>query len=186
MAVAPPKSRHTPEDLLTLKDGRLYELVDEELVEKETGGRASWIGGELFRRLSNHVVDHDLGRALPADASYQCFHEHATRVRLPDASFIAAGRLPGDQLPEGHITIAPDLAAEVVSPNDLYYDVHEKAEEYRRAGVRLVWIVDPGNGCIDVLRLNGSTDRRRAGDELLGEDVLPGFRCAVSALIGQP
>jgi hypothetical protein len=35
---------------------------------------------------------------------------------------------------------------------------------------------------IQVIRADGSGYRLRAGDELTGDDVLPGFRCAVGSL----
>jgi Uma2 family endonuclease len=50
---------------------------------------------------------------------------------------------PSEQLPEGHTRIAPDLAAEVMSPNDLAYEVDRKVKEYLAAGVRLVWVINP-------------------------------------------
>ena len=64
-------------------------------------------------------------------------------VRKPDVSFIRAGCLPGDVLPSGILRIAPDLAVEVVSPNDLAPELDEKLEDYQKAGVCLVWVVIP-------------------------------------------
>src|SRR5262249_2476430 len=93
---------------------------------------------------------------------------------------------PGEQLPQGHAHLAPDLAAEVVSPNDTYEEVDQKIEEYLRAGVRLVWIISPRNHTIRVYRFNGSSHSLRENDELDGEDVLPGFRCPVRDLFPQP
>jgi len=37
----------------------------------------------------------------------------------------------------------PDLAVEVISPNDLYEKVYAKAMEYLAAGVKQVWLVSP-------------------------------------------
>jgi Uma2 family endonuclease len=42
---------------------------------------------------------------------------------------------------EGHVKITPDLAVEVISPNDKIYDLEEKLEDYWSAGVKLVWAV---------------------------------------------
>ena len=57
-----------------------------------------------------------------------------------------------------------------------------KIEEYRQAGVSLIWIIEPVLRIVDVYRKNGLNTRLREGDELLGEDVLPGFRCLVVEL----
>jgi Uma2 family endonuclease len=104
-------------------------------------------------------------------------------VRKPDVSFIAAGRLPVRQFVRGHVRIAPDLAVEVVSPNDLYTLLDEKVEEYRDAGVRLIWIINPGTRTAAVYRADGTTVRLSENDELAGEDVLPGFRVRLGDLL---
>ncbi len=182
MAVAVAQQRTTPEDLLTMPDGEHHELVDGELVEKNMGTESGWIGGRLVKLLSIFVDEGDLGWVFPAEASYQCFDNAPSRVRRPDVSFIRRGRLPGGRIPKGHTRIVPDLAVEVVSPNDHYSEVQEKAEEYLRAGVALVWIVDPDNRLVEVLRADGSVSRLREPAALEGEEVLPGFRCAVAEI----
>jgi Uma2 family endonuclease len=80
------------------------------------------------------------------------------------------------------VTIPPDIAIEVTSPNDVIYELEEKVEEYLRAGVRLIWLIHPEVRVIQVIRGDGSGYRLRAGDELSGEDVVPGFRCPVASL----
>ena len=78
--------------------------------------------------------------------------------------------------------VAPDLAVEVASPNDLGRELRVKVEEYLRAGVRLVWLVDPETRSIEVVRADGGVARLYEQDELSGEDVLPDFRCRVAEL----
>ena len=59
-------------------------------------------------------------------------------VRRPDVSFVKKGRLPGDVAPKGWVKIPPDLAVEVVSPNDSVEElIEEKLADYRKAGVPL-------------------------------------------------
>jgi Uma2 family endonuclease len=120
------------------------------------------------------------------DAGYQLFPTSPYTVRKPDVSFVRYGRLPGEQPPPGYAKLAPDLAAEVISPNDFYEEVDEKIEEYLRAGVRLVWVISPRNHTIRVYRLDGTSQSLREADELSGEDVLPGFRCRVADLFPSP
>jgi Uma2 family endonuclease len=107
-------------------------------------------------------------------------------VRKPDVSFIRFGRLPGEEVPQGHIPIAPDLAVEVISPNDLAYDIDERVADYLGAGTRLVWVVNPVQRTVLIYRHDGSIAGVREGGELSGEDVVPGFRCPVHSLFITP
>ena len=63
------------------------------------------------------------------------FPDDPNRVRFPDGSFFRSGRLPNDMLPRGHIRVVPDLVLEVVSPNDLAWEVDVKATGYLQVGV---------------------------------------------------
>lgn len=178
---------YTPEDLLGIPGGESFELVNGRLVERHMGVLASWVAGELFFALANHCRQHRLGWVFPGkDAGYQGFPGAARTVRKPDVSFVRHGRFPEEQLPAGYARLAPDLAAEVISPNDEYEEVIEKIEEYLCAGVRLVWVISPRNHIVHVYRTNGSIHVLRGNDELDGEDVVPGFRCPVRDLFPQP
>ena len=99
-------------------------------------------------------------------------------MRKPDVSFIRLGRLPGEEIPEGWISIAPDLAVEVISPNEFYYEVDQKLLEYLAAGVREVWIVNPQARTVRVRRADGTGCELNENQELTSE-LLPGFRCRV-------
>ncbi|MBW3597261.1 MAG: Uma2 family endonuclease [Planctomycetes bacterium] len=171
---------YTAADLLSMPDGDRYELVDGQLVERKMGTESSWVAGEVHRHVGNFVVHHRLGWALPEGASYQCFPDDPERVRKPDVSFIAGARLPNATVPRGHCPIAPDLAVEVVSPRDSYYEVDQKVHEYLAAGVKLVWVVNPDSRTLRVHRLGGATSDLSETDAVSGEDLLPGFQCRVS------
>ena len=174
--------RYTPADLLAMPDGNRYELVDGELVERDMSGLSSLVAGNVFRRVANHAEENNLGYPIAGDCGYQCFSFDPGRVRRPDGSFIRADRITLEELESGYVTVAPDLAVEVVSPNDLAHELIEKVDEYLRAGVQLVWVIDPQTRTVAVHRPDGSDSRLREQDELSGEDVLPGFRCPVRDL----
>ena len=176
------KTLYTPEDLLAMPDGKNYELVDGRLVDRNMGAESSWIGGRVYLRLSLFCDEHHSGYVWPADNGYQCFAHAPKLVRRPDVSFIRSGRLPGGELPKGYIRIPPDLAIEVVSPNDLASELEEKVEDYQKAGVGLVWVIHPESRTASVYRGDGSVSRLHQDDELSGEDVIPGFRCRVRSL----
>src|SRR5580704_8315063 len=97
------KTEYTPEDLLAMPDGKSYELVDGQLVERNMGAESSWVGGELYARLRQYGQEHQLGWAFPADTGYQCFPHAPGLVRKPDVSFVRYGRLPDGMLPQGWI-----------------------------------------------------------------------------------
>jgi len=175
----------TPEQLLELSDGDLYELIDGQLVERKMSVLSSWVAGETYGRIRDFLRDTGQGGwAFPEGTSYQCFPWDAGAVRRADASYIAPGRFDNDEVPEqGHLRIAPDLAAEVVSPHDSFNEVDQKVEDFLEAGVRLVWVISPETQSVQVYRPGVQATRRLHGDdELDGEDVLSGFRCKVSEL----
>jgi Uma2 family endonuclease len=181
--ITEPRTRtYTPEDLLALPDGDRYELVDGTLVELNVSALSSLIGFELGSRLRDHCKVHAPAWIFGADCGFQCFPGHPRKVRKPDVALILRDRLPAEQLTEGFLTLPPDLAVEVVSPNDLAVEVEEKVEEYLDAGVRLVWVVYPSTRTIHVNRGDRSSTVVRSSDELSGEDLLPGFRCRVGDL----
>ena len=84
--------------------------------------------------------------------------------------------------PIGEIEVAPDLAVEVVSPNDKATALETKTLEYIAAGVRLVWVVVPEAKAVRVMRQDGSGGAFNLTQTLDGGDVLPGFTCAVADL----
>jgi Uma2 family endonuclease len=124
---------------------------------------------------------------LPGGITYQCFPDDPDKVCKADVSFIRLIRYTAEQAQqEGHVRIAPDLAVEVISPNDLYYEVESKVEDYLRAGVQLVWVVNPESRTVWVRRADGTGVTLHENDELTGEEVLPGFRSRVGDLFILP
>src|SRR5438876_11941119 len=111
------KPQYTPEDLLAMPDGKSYELVHGQLVERNMGMETSWVGGRLLSRLDRFCEDHGIGWTFNAENGYQCFPHEPGLVRRPDVSFVRYGRFPGGVVPKGWAKIAPDLVVEVVSPN---------------------------------------------------------------------
>ena len=177
--IAEPKT-YTPDDLLRMPDGDRYELVDGYLVELNVSALSSLVALNLLRRIGNYCEANTPAWIFGADCGYRCFPGRSEKVRKPDGSLVLRDRLSAEQLEEGFLTLPPDLAIEVVSPNDLAYEVEEKVQEYREAGVRLVWVVYPPTRTIHVHRVDRSAGVFYPNDELNGEDILPGFLCRVS------
>ena len=182
MSAVAEKSLLSPEDLLSLPDEKNFELIEGELLERNMGVLSSWVAIQLLKVLGEYGDKEPLGWFLGSDAGYQCFPHSPRTVRKPDVSFVRKGRFPDEQIPEGWARLAPDLAVEVVSPNDVMYELDDKVTEYRKVGVPLIWIVNPRARTVHVYRPNGPIIVLSEGDELSGEDVLPGFVCPVAAI----
>jgi len=179
---AMPKTEVTPEELLRMPEGKHFELIDGRLRERNSNVLASLVASSLGAYLRDACHEKKLGWLLAATCGYRCFPWKPNQVRRSSITFIRADRLSEERLSEGFCSIPPDLAVEVVSPNDLVGDLDEKVQEYLRAGVKLIWVVRPKVRTVQVFRADGSERWLREHDEISGEDVMPGFRCQVGSL----
>lgn len=174
----------TEEDLIRLLDGepkRLCELVDGVLVEKAMGFRESVFAGAILQLLWNYLGEHDLGIPAGADGPIRF---RLGLVRLPDVCFVSWDRIPGEDLPEDAVSkIIPNLAVEVVSKSNTAAEIERKRKEYLKAGVELVWVIDPKPQTAVVW--TSMTKKRLLGKEgvLDGGTVLPGFKLSLKDLL---
>ena len=158
------------------------ELVRGALVVREPAGyRHGEVAARLARILGNHVEDGHLGRVLAAETGFTLARDPDT-VRAPDAAFIRSERLP-EPPPRGYARLAPDLVVEVLSPDDRPGEVLAKVADWLNAGTRLVWVVDPERRQARVYRADGSESLWTDSGTLDGEDVVPGFRCDLAAVL---
>jgi Uma2 family endonuclease len=102
-------------------------------------------------------------------------------VRGPDVAFWSIARQP--EIPDGYFQIPPDLAVEVLSPDDRRIDVRAKIKQYLFHSVRLVWLVDPEARTVTVYRGTMRGDELGDEDTLDAGDVLPGFSCKVADIL---
>jgi Uma2 family endonuclease len=168
---------------LALDPEKEYEVIDGQPEEKEMGSaRHGGVGTRLLIRLGAHVEAHDLGGVYGPDTTFQI----GPNDRLPDVSFISRERYPESGEPEGSWPFPPDLAIEVISPNDLYEKVVGKVEEYLSAGVRQVWLISPEHRTATIYYSHTNIRVLTEADELDGGDVVPGFRCRLDSLFRSP
>ena len=159
-----------------LDDEKLYELVDGQWEEKEMAGmRHGGIGTRIARRLGNYVEANGLGEVYGPDTTFKI----GANERMPDVSFVAEEHLPESE-PAGIGPFAPDLAVEIVSPNDSAEKLADKIRAYFTAGVRQVWTVSPEIEGVSIYRSLKDVTVFLIGDELICEDLLPGFRLPLS------
>lgn len=172
----------TAEDLWHMPGDEPWELWEGELRKvPSAGGTASGFAAWIGALILIFVRPRGLGWVTGADGSYIILTDPDTVV-VPDAAFVRWDRLPGRRVPDGFIPVPPDLAVEVISPTDRPGDIAKKQDLYRRAGVPLVWWVDPKRQTVAVYRDGVLAGEFGEGDEVDGGDVLPGFRVAVAEI----
>ena len=126
----------------------------------EHGDVAARILGFLFL----FVRQHRLGTVTAAETGFQIGHDPDT-VRAPDVGFVRADRVPHERT-RGFFLGPPDLAVEVVSPNDRAGELLTKVQEWLAAGCRVVWIADPSSQTISVYRGSRETALLTIADDL--------------------
>lgn len=170
----------TAEELIKLPRGKFrYELIKGELITMSPAGSehgASVINVSL--PLGMHVKTNNLGVVFGAETGFIIASDPDT-VRAPDIAFVRRERIPETGVPKGYWPGAPDLAAEVMSPGDTVYEVEEKVAEWLTAGASAVWVANPKRRTVTVHRSLKDVVTLAEGDELDGQDVVPGFRCRI-------
>ncbi len=178
--------RMTPEQFEEWSDSRGFELIDGIVMGKNMGTESSSIGGRIFGHLWVVVTTDKLGEVLNPEAMYECFPNNPKQVRKPDVSFIRMDRLPGGRVPRGICKVRPDLAVEVVSPNDSYEGIEEKLADYFDAGIPLIWVVTPKTRTVLVYQADGTAKRLRDTDDLTADPVIPGLCVRIADLFPNP
>lgn len=175
--------RTTAEDLLNMPDdGHRYELVGGELRRMApAGGQHGYLASKIGRLLGNHAEASGLGRVYAAETGFLISQDPDT-VRAPDAAFVGRARLDETGEPSGYRPGAPDLAVEVVSPNDRHSEVVEKALAWLDAGCRMVLVADPERRAITVYRSREEIRILVEGDAVDGADVVPGWALPVAEI----
>ncbi len=130
------------------------------LVPTETPGhnRREQLLASVVRQFIEH---HDLGEVFAGTVPVRLPAQW--RRRIPDLVFVSTPRLSivGDTLVDG----APDLIAEVISPDSVERDWVDKRAEYERAGVREYWVADPRHERFVAYALHGKAYRAVRPDD---------------------
>ncbi|HLU10677.1 MAG TPA: Uma2 family endonuclease [Oceanobacillus sp.] len=156
-------------------EDRRLELEDGEIVDMGWSSPLNTIVAVRMATFINvFVLANDLGYVTGADGGFILPNGN---TRRPDVGFVSKQRLSA--LPE-RFYLAPDLAVEVVSPNE---DILKKVYEYLDSGTRLVWAIYAEDKTVIVFKFDEHNilrgERLDITGTLDGGDVLPGFTLAV-------
>jgi Uma2 family endonuclease len=178
----PTPGKATEQDVIDIHDheDRLCELVDGVLVEKTVGWRESLLAAALIRILGNFVSPRNLGVVAAPDGMVRLA---PGLVRIPDVSFFSWDRFPNRRIPKKSIPhLAPNLAVEVLSKGNTAKEMERKLHDYFRAGVLLVWFVDPRLRTVTVYTTPHKFTVLQKDQTLDGGSVLPGFSVTLEEL----
>ena len=183
--LGPPFGQATLEDVIAVnerKDGPVCEWVDGNLVEKAMGQYEGWVTFIILGLFDRYLETHDLGMVYTPDVVVKILPDIG---RAPDVAFFRWDRLPegkppprSDKVP----AIVPDLAVEVLSESNSPAEMARKRDEYFRAGVRLVWEIDPKTETANVFTGPNTAQPIPADGILDGGEILPGFQLSLRAV----
>ena len=176
----------TSTDLEALPDlpGVRYEIIDGELlVSRAPSFRHQYAVTVLVSAVYQWDAFSDLGFVVSAPGLV--FTEDNDVI--PDLVWVSRARLDEIEDDKGHLSAAPELVVEVLSPGRVneIRDRELKLRLYGRQGVREYWIVDCDQQTVEVFRRGGDNLQHAAtlrdGDQLTSP-LLAGFTCSVSSL----
>jgi Uma2 family endonuclease len=171
----------TAEQLFQAPELGPCELLRGELIMMSpAGSEHGMIVAEVAGILRDFVKPRGLGVVLGAETGFRVSTEPDT-VLAPDVAFLQAARVASG-LPKGYFPGAPDLAVEVLSPNDRFSEVIAKVQNWLGAGCKCVWVVDPKTQAVAIYGAGHTGAILGASDTLTGGELLPGFSTPVAGI----
>ncbi len=159
---------------------RVLELVEGVVVEmSKPTFKHGVVTMRLALQIANYVEANGLGLVTSAETGFVLERNDYGRdtVRGIDIAFVSQSRAPA-KLEFTWYDQGPDLAVEVISPNNKASDTQLKVMQLFAAGTRLVWLVYPESRVLVAHTAAGAVTLRE-DDTLFGGDVLPGFEMRV-------
>jgi Uma2 family endonuclease len=174
----------TLQEFFALPEGEPYnELIDGEAVPKVLPQRFhSKSTGALFTLLT--LWGQDTGE-IGIKWAIVLTRNGKDWVPVPDLLYISNERLILDKFEDGPCPVPPELAIEIVSPDQTFGEIAEKATDYLNAGVLRVWVVDPKSKSITVFGPDTAPVTYR-GDRSLTDSLLPGLELTAQQVFHSP
>jgi Uma2 family endonuclease len=174
----------TEEELQALpEDGYIHEIVNGELVMSP---KNNFQHGDICIRLSFALESfnraHKLGVVLDSSTGFWMKNRNC---RAPDISFIPKERLKRlgfRRHTRQFFPGAPDLAVEILSPNNTRAEMDERLADFFASGTQLAWIIHPQEQFVEICHSPVQRKILGSGAVLDGEQLLPGFQYPIADL----
>ena len=159
-------------------DGNLHELDEGELIvmppPRPRHGRVQRAVAVLLdkatRDAGSGIVLTECGFRLAPDV-----------VQAPDVAFIREER-QAEIAWDRYCEFGPDLAVEILSPDDNAARLQRKIGRYLAAGTSIVWVLDPDSLTVHVYQKPDVFRTLTADDLIDAPELLPGFSILVRTL----
>jgi Uma2 family endonuclease len=174
------------EEFLALPDDGIDRwLIDGEVREFGTMTVRNWVHSTIMAQLVMAIGDWwkqqlpPRGIIICGEAGIKLSEDDVVGVDVAYVSPAVIARQSGETtLIEG----VPALAVEIQSPSDKLSESEEKIDRYLRAGVPLVWSINPMRRTAVVYRPGALPRLVNEDEELSGEEVMPGLEVAMRQL----
>ena len=169
------------EDMELLRDDdHRYELWEGDLWRmsptKKRHGRGTF---RVAMQIGGYLEAHPIGSVYIAEVGFRV--GPGPTLACPDVAYVCNERdAPVDD--DDFFPYAPDLAIEVLSPDNTWPKIRKKASAYLASGRRLVWAFATRRRTVTIYRPGAEPQLLRGEDVLSGEDVLPGFAVRLAEL----
>jgi Uma2 family endonuclease len=173
----------TLEQFLALPEGdRTYELIKGETIPKMSPKRFdSRLTGTLYKLLTDW--NQEKGE-IGIEWAVILKRNGEDWVPVPDLLYISYDKLSPERFEDEACPFPPELAIEIISPGQSFGDLSEKATDYLKAGVSLVWIVDSQAKSITVFYPEAPPQTKR-GQDSLTDEILPELAITVEQVFKQ-
>jgi|ERR1043166_712295 Uma2 family endonuclease len=173
-----------PELEALAEDGFIHEVVNGDLVMSP---KNDFFHGDICTRLCFELEaynrEHKLGGVV-LDSSTGFWMQNQN-CRAPDVSYVTKARLQALQFSRRTRRFfpgAPDLAIEILSPNQTRAEIDERLKDFFASGTQIAWIINAESETVEVCHSLIQRKLIGAGGFLEGEQLLPGFRHAIADL----
>jgi Uma2 family endonuclease len=174
MVIAEKKKKYTIDDYLLLEEGAPFQLIENDLIISPSPNSLHQslvlrIAQLILNFLDQNNIDGYVGGTVDV-----VFDEN--NVFQPDVIYVSPGRK--EEIVKFRIEGVPDMAIEILSPSNAYYDLRKKKDLYQKYGMKEYIIVDPLEMSAELHTLENDVyklHQKAFKTELLHSIIIPGF-----------
>jgi Uma2 family endonuclease len=159
------KTQLTLEEFLALPEGDItYELINGEVKPKMSPKRFhSRITGIIYTLINLWAQDRG---EVDIEWAVKLMRNGKDWVPVPDLLYISYSRLSQDNIVDEACPVPPDLAIEIILPDQTFAEMAEKATDYLQAGVLRVWVIDAKAKAVTIFYPDAPPHTKRGNDSL--------------------